>query len=164
MKSSISCFGWTPYIEISVAMGQIEEEVKKSRTPRTPHLKEKCKSFISRIGKGGRKQYNSSDFSYDTLSYALNFEDETHLAEELQNNIINFTSRLPPTPDRAPVIKPFQPKPGELVCMTLGSLDFNVSRPPLDGDGFPLLFGVLSPLLSQSGWQLRCLRISLDRR
>ncbi|KAB2080254.1 hypothetical protein ERO13_A05G056900v2 [Gossypium hirsutum] len=111
MKSSISCFGWTPYIEISVAMGQIEEEVKKSRTPRTPHIKEKCKSFISRIGKGGRKQYNSSDFSYDPLSYALNFEDETHLADKLQNNIMNFTSRLPPTPDRAPVIKSFQPTP-----------------------------------------------------
>ncbi|OMO90750.1 hypothetical protein COLO4_18912 [Corchorus olitorius] len=97
LKSSISCFR-TPHIIDGGAMEPLEE--MKSRTPRSPHvIKDKCRHLIARIGKGGRRQYHSSDFSYDPMSYALNFEDDSSRADELPI-IHNFMSRLPATPDR----------------------------------------------------------------
>ncbi|XWS72713.1 hypothetical protein CRYUN_Cryun02cG0064200 [Craigia yunnanensis] len=107
MKSSICCFRSTPHIEGAVPLEQFEEV--KSRTPRSPYIKEKCKNLIARIGKGGRKHYNSSDFSYDPMSYALNFEDESSRADELP--IINFTSRLPATPERPSAVKSLEATP-----------------------------------------------------
>ncbi|XVF35642.1 hypothetical protein REPUB_Repub18cG0163600 [Reevesia pubescens] len=106
MKSSICCFRSSmPYMEGVAAVEQLEEV--KSRALRSLYIKEKCKSLIARIGKGGRsKQYNLSDFSYDPMSYALNFEDESNRADELP--FINFTSRLPVTPDRSPAVKSFE--------------------------------------------------------
>ncbi|XWS26184.1 hypothetical protein CRYUN_Cryun26dG0009200 [Craigia yunnanensis] len=101
MKSSIYCFRSTPHIEDVAAMEQLVDV--KSRTPRSPHIKEKCKNLIARIGKGGRKHYNSSYFSYDPMSYALNFEDESSRTDELP--IINFMSRLPATPERSSAAK-----------------------------------------------------------
>ncbi|XVE53569.1 hypothetical protein DITRI_Ditri03aG0013400 [Diplodiscus trichospermus] len=106
-KSSICCFRATPHMEDVAAMEHLMEV--KSRTPRSPHIKEKCKNLIARIGKGGRKQYNSCDFSYDPMNYALNFEDESNRADEL--SIINFTSRLPATPERLSVLKPLETTP-----------------------------------------------------
>ncbi|XWS70465.1 hypothetical protein CRYUN_Cryun03dG0050700 [Craigia yunnanensis] len=105
MKSSTCWFRSTPHIEGAVPLEQFEEV--KSRTPRSPYLKEKCKNLIARIGKGGRKHYNSFDFSYDPMSYALNFEDESSRADDL--SIINFTSRLPTTPGRLSAIKSLEP-------------------------------------------------------
>ncbi|KAK9032191.1 hypothetical protein V6N11_056469 [Hibiscus sabdariffa] len=101
MKSSVFCFRPT-----SPGRDGFEslEEVKSSRTPRSsPYIKEKCRNLMAWIGKGGHKHYGSSDFSYDPMSYALNFEDEASRADELPS--LNFSSRLPATPDRSPDIK-----------------------------------------------------------
>ncbi|XVF48314.1 hypothetical protein PTKIN_Ptkin03bG0180200 [Pterospermum kingtungense] len=109
MKSSICWFRSTPHMEGAVPLEQLEEEVK-SRTPRSPHIREMCKNLIARIGKGGRKHYNNScDFSYDPMSYALNFEDESSRLDGLLN--INFTSRLPATPERASPVRPLDATP-----------------------------------------------------
>ncbi|XVE71225.1 hypothetical protein DITRI_Ditri10aG0133900 [Diplodiscus trichospermus] len=107
MKSSICCFRSTTHIEDAVPFEKFEEV--KSRTPRSPHIKEKCRSLIAMIGKGGRKHYNSSDFSYDPMSYALNFEDESSRADDLP--IINFTSRLPATPERPSAVSSLEATP-----------------------------------------------------
>ncbi|XVF89364.1 hypothetical protein PTKIN_Ptkin19aG0124500 [Pterospermum kingtungense] len=103
MKSPICCFRSTSLIQ-GVAAAAVEpyEEVKPVRTPRSPYIKEKCKNLIARIGKGGRKYY-SSDFTYDPMSYALNFEDDLSRADEIP--IINFSSRLRATPERSPAAK-----------------------------------------------------------
>ncbi|KAA3458048.1 histidine-rich glycoprotein-like [Gossypium australe] len=105
MRSSICCFCSTvPHTEDVDEFEQLEE-VKSSRsTPRSPYLiKEKCRNLMAWIGKGGHKHYASSDFSYDPMSYALNFEDESSRADELP--FVNFSSRLRSTPDRLPAIK-----------------------------------------------------------
>ncbi|GLT76141.1 hypothetical protein SLA2020_478170 [Shorea laevis] len=105
LKSSICCFRTTDHGE---AMAELE--TLKPRTPRSTYtwlkstaheleIKDRCKSLIARIGKhGGRKQYGSSDFSYDPMSYALNFEDEASRTEEMP--IISFSSRLRASPER----------------------------------------------------------------
>ncbi|KAE8654550.1 hypothetical protein F3Y22_tig00117048pilonHSYRG00704 [Hibiscus syriacus] len=101
MRSSICCFRTTAP---GGACFEPLEEVKSSRTPRSPCIKEKCRNLMAWIGKGGHhKHYGSSDFSYDPLSYALNFEDESSRADEFP--FVNFSSRLPATPDRSPAIK-----------------------------------------------------------
>lgn len=46
----------------------------------------------------GRHRRHSSDFSYDPLSYALNFEDEVVESEE--SPVRSFASRLPTSPPR----------------------------------------------------------------
>ncbi|GMI95090.1 hypothetical protein HRI_003178300 [Hibiscus trionum] len=100
MKSSVFCFCSTAP---DAAGFEPLEEVKSSRTPRSPYIKEKCRNLMAWIGKGGHKHYSSSDFSYDPMSYALNFEDESSRADEFPS--VNFLSRLPATPDRSPDIK-----------------------------------------------------------
>ncbi|XVE97373.1 hypothetical protein REPUB_Repub03eG0014100 [Reevesia pubescens] len=106
MKSSICCFRSTLYEGVA----DLEElEEVKARTPRSPYIKEKCKNLIAKMGKGGRKHYNSSDFSYDPMSYALNFEDKSSRADELP--FINFTSRLPATPERSSTVKSLEATP-----------------------------------------------------
>lgn len=105
MRSSICCFCSTVRDTEDVDEFEQLEEVKSSRsTPRSPYLiKEKCRILMAWIGKGGHKHYASSDFSYDPMSYALNFEDESSRADELP--FVNFSSRLRSTPDRSPAIK-----------------------------------------------------------
>ncbi|OMO61607.1 hypothetical protein CCACVL1_23374 [Corchorus capsularis] len=99
LKSSICCF-LPPHLNDGADMEPLEDQMK-SRTPRSPHvIKDKCRHLIARIGKRGRRQYHSSDFSYDPMSYALNFENESSRADELP--IMNFMSRLPATPERTP--------------------------------------------------------------
>ncbi|XP_021277041.1 uncharacterized protein LOC110411283 [Herrania umbratica] len=107
LKSSICCFRTTPSVGAAVE----PSEEMKGRTPRSPCvIKDKCKYLIARIGKGGRKHYSSSsDFSYDPMSYSLNFEDESSRADELP--FINFTSRLPSTPERTSAVKSLQATP-----------------------------------------------------
>lgn len=90
-------------MEGAVPLDQFEE-VKSIRSPKSPHIREICKNFIARIGKGGRKHYNSTgDFSYDPMSYALNFEDDSSRANDFP--IVNFTSRLPATPERTSEVR-----------------------------------------------------------
>ncbi|KAI9126096.1 hypothetical protein K1719_003514 [Acacia pycnantha] len=61
-----------------------------------PHLKEKCSNFISRIGRHRRR--HSADFHYDSLSYALNFEDDAMDEDRPASDLRNFSARLPLSP------------------------------------------------------------------
>ncbi|KAK4265306.1 hypothetical protein QN277_026374 [Acacia crassicarpa] len=61
-----------------------------------PHLKEKCSNFISRIGRHRRR--HSADFQYDSLSYALNFEDDAMDEDRPAGDFRNFSARLPLSP------------------------------------------------------------------
>ncbi|KAE8721735.1 hypothetical protein F3Y22_tig00015331pilonHSYRG00012 [Hibiscus syriacus] len=112
MKSSMCCFGLAAaaaHIGDGDGFEPLEEEAKSSRSPRSPHIKEKCRNLTAWIWKGGHKHHGFSDFSYDPMSYALNFEDESSRADEFP--FVNFSSRLPSTPERSPVIKQFGETP-----------------------------------------------------
>ncbi|XP_055822032.1 uncharacterized protein LOC129890518 [Solanum dulcamara] len=63
----------------------------------SPELREKCKSFIHNMGR--QRRHVSADFSYDPLSYAMNFEDdETFLDDYQKFPARNFAARLPLSP------------------------------------------------------------------
>ncbi|MQL77758.1 hypothetical protein Taro_010176 [Colocasia esculenta] len=82
----------------------------RSRAQDLPELKDKCRSFISRIRRprGGRQP--SADFRYDPLSYALNFDEGPDFDDEeeispAEFRYRSFSSRLPPTPPQpAPAV------------------------------------------------------------
>lgn len=73
-----------------------------------PEIREKCRSLISRIG---RTRKHSTEFKYDPLSYALNFDVgcEDFLIDEFP--LRNFSSRLPASPPRRnfPVVNSVAP-------------------------------------------------------
>ncbi|KNA24836.1 hypothetical protein SOVF_011990 [Spinacia oleracea] len=60
-----------------------------------PVVKEVCSHVFA--GKFGRnRRASSTEFKYDPLSYALNFEDDVSHLDEFP--LRNFSSRLPPSP------------------------------------------------------------------
>lgn len=61
-----------------------------------PVLKERCRSFISRIGKSHQK--NSDDLRYDPLSYSLNFDDGPDESGHADFRFRSFSARLPASP------------------------------------------------------------------
>lgn len=72
------------------------------------NLKHKCRTLMSRMGnttpRGGNKYHRksqSTDFRYDPLSYALNFEDDDALMDAYP--YLNFSARLPRSPPRGPL-------------------------------------------------------------
>ncbi|KAH0670718.1 hypothetical protein KY290_026115 [Solanum tuberosum] len=68
----------------------------------SPEIRGKCKSFIHRMGRPRR--HVSADFSYDPLSYAMNFDDDDEPYEEFPAR--NFAARLPlspPSKDKIPI-------------------------------------------------------------
>ncbi|XP_008802015.2 uncharacterized protein LOC103715980 [Phoenix dactylifera] len=73
----------------------------RSKAQELPEIKDRCCSLISRRG---RQRRHSSDFGYDPLSYALNFdegfEDDALADEEFRYR--NFSSRLPASPPQPP--------------------------------------------------------------
>ncbi|EXB80750.1 hypothetical protein L484_008530 [Morus notabilis] len=87
------------------------DDSDRIRTPRSPYawlkltahelpeIRDRCRNLISRLGRSRRNhhQRNSSDFSYDLSSYALNFEDEYSRDDE-SFPLRNFSSRLPVSP------------------------------------------------------------------
>uniref|UniRef100_A0A6P4AWL5 uncharacterized protein LOC107427762 n=1 Tax=Ziziphus jujuba TaxID=326968 RepID=A0A6P4AWL5_ZIZJJ len=83
----------------------------KSRAHDLPELKDKCRSFISRIGRHHSRRH-SSDFRYDALSYSLNFdqshEDDAYLDE---SPLRSFSSRLPHSPESSNHRKLSSPPP-----------------------------------------------------
>ncbi|KAI3965176.1 hypothetical protein MKX01_027667 [Papaver californicum] len=72
-----------------------------------PEFKGKCKHFMGKIGRNRR---HSADFRYDSISYALNFDegvsDDTH-PDYYQDQfpMRNFSSRLPASPPDTPTAK-----------------------------------------------------------
>ncbi|KAG8639399.1 uncharacterized protein LOC110600515 [Manihot esculenta] len=78
---------------------------------------DKCKNFISRIGRNGQAQPQeaqghgygrghrrrhsvSADFRYDAMSYALNFDEGNDESPENDFRLRSFSSRLPQSPKR----------------------------------------------------------------
>lgn len=120
IKSSICCFR-TPRDRL----GHYDD--RQSRSPRSPYtwlkcqsheleIKDKCRSLISRInGARNRKYHNSSDFRYDPLSYALNFEDDSNRDYD---SPISFSARLPVSPDRSTDVPMVNAMPREIVAFS----------------------------------------------
>ncbi|KAK3021241.1 hypothetical protein RJ639_047513 [Escallonia herrerae] len=68
----------------------------RSKAHELPEFRGKCRSLMSKMG---RHRRHSSDFSYDPLSYALNFEEDDHgVAETEEAPFRDFASRLPSSP------------------------------------------------------------------
>ncbi|GFP94160.1 hypothetical protein PHJA_001560500 [Phtheirospermum japonicum] len=68
----------------------------KSKTNDLPEIKGRCRNFISRMGR--HRRHSSADFSYDPLSYSLNFDDDAPSSSD--DAMMNFNARLPVTPPR----------------------------------------------------------------
>ncbi|KAL3650672.1 hypothetical protein CASFOL_007075 [Castilleja foliolosa] len=73
----------------------------KSKTNDLPEIKGRCRNFISRMGR--HRRHSSADFSYDPLSYSLNFDDVSPSSSDTA--MMDFNARLPVTPPRR---TPFQ--------------------------------------------------------
>ncbi|KAF8034926.1 hypothetical protein BT93_C1065 [Corymbia citriodora subsp. variegata] len=66
---------------------------------------DRCRSLIARIGRcrwrpGHAAAAASSEFGYDPMSYALNFEDDRSRESDEEFPARNFSARLPVSPDR----------------------------------------------------------------
>ncbi|KAL2471874.1 Uncharacterized protein Adt_40010 [Abeliophyllum distichum] len=48
----------------------------RSKANELPEIKHKCRNFMSRMGR--HRRHSSADFSYDPLSYSLNFDPDDH--------------------------------------------------------------------------------------
>ncbi|GAB2300258.1 hypothetical protein Dimus_034293 [Dionaea muscipula] len=69
----------------------------KSRGQEIPEFKDKCRNLISRMG--NRRRTGSTDFRYDPLSYALNFDEgDDHHRDVDEFSLRNFSARLPQSP------------------------------------------------------------------
>ncbi|XP_010540298.1 PREDICTED: uncharacterized protein LOC104814116 [Tarenaya hassleriana] len=104
LRSPICCFG-SNAVEPEAVIGP--------RTPRSPYawlkstaheieIRDGCRRVKARI-KGthrssGNDNHGLSDFSYDPLSYALNFEDDVRADDD--KSFPSFTARLPMSPGR----------------------------------------------------------------
>ncbi|CAF1787270.1 hypothetical protein BRARA_J02260 [Brassica rapa] len=117
MRSPICCLGANAVVEPEAMIG--------SRTPKSPYewlkstaqeleIRDRCRRVKTRIKVTCRnsncahqhhhhhhqrhqsQSYPSVDFSYDPLSYALNFEDDVRAYEDV--SFPNFTARLPASP------------------------------------------------------------------
>ncbi|GMH20587.1 hypothetical protein Nepgr_022428 [Nepenthes gracilis] len=67
-----------------------------SRSQEFPEFKEKCGSLIGRMC--SRRRSHSTDFRYDPLSYALNFDEGEDIRETDEFPLRNFSARLPQSP------------------------------------------------------------------
>ncbi|CAK9143342.1 unnamed protein product [Ilex paraguariensis] len=83
----------------------------RSKAHEVPEIKGKCKSFIPKMGR--YRRHSSADFSYDPLSYALNFEDDEAAEEPPTRNFSTRLLSLPQTPRRLadlPIPKTAEPR------------------------------------------------------
>ncbi|KAD3067845.1 hypothetical protein R6Q59_018043 [Mikania micrantha] len=82
-------------------VGASSKWIKSRASVDLPEIKHKCCNLISRIGGNQyhRRRRSSADFSYDPLSYALNFEEDAcGSLEDDDDAVKSFVSRLPPSP------------------------------------------------------------------
>nr|XP_043622353.1 uncharacterized protein LOC122593946 [Erigeron canadensis] len=74
--------------------------IKSRASVDIPEIKNKCRNMLGRIGnQNHRRRRSSADFSYDPLSYALNFEED--YVEDDKNHGKDFSKRLPPSPPQS---------------------------------------------------------------
>ncbi|PSS13913.1 Interleukin-2 receptor subunit beta like [Actinidia chinensis var. chinensis] len=89
----------------------------KSRVHELPEIGDKCRHRIHRIGRHHHhwRHSSSSNFRYDPLSYALNFDD-SHLDEA---PLRNFSARVPtpPPPENADGFVNPASIPREIACL-----------------------------------------------
>ncbi|XXG58983.1 hypothetical protein AAC387_Pa04g1154 [Persea americana] len=114
LRSSICfscCFGARDRREEEIEVEQPDEQPRfirasstwlRSRAQELPELKDKCRNLISRIGKSRRQ---SSDYRYDPLSYALNFDEGSDESLEDEFRFRNFSARLPASPPPTSAVK-----------------------------------------------------------
>ncbi|KAK3437146.1 hypothetical protein EUGRSUZ_C01690, partial [Eucalyptus grandis] len=70
-----------------------------------PEIRYRCRSLIARIGRcrwrpGHAAAAASSEFGYDPMNYALNFDDDLSRESDEEFSMRNFSARLPVSPDR----------------------------------------------------------------
>ncbi|KAK3437137.1 hypothetical protein EUGRSUZ_C01701 [Eucalyptus grandis] len=77
-----------------------------------PEIRYRCRSLIARIGRcrwrpghAAAAAAASSEFGYDPMSYALNFEDDRSRESDEEFPARNFSARLPLSPDRLLPVK-----------------------------------------------------------
>ncbi|KAK6119724.1 hypothetical protein DH2020_046543 [Rehmannia glutinosa] len=68
---------------------------RRSTSAWLPEIKGKRLNFISRMAR--HRRHASADFSYDPLSYALNFDDDASSSYD-EFHAMNFSARLPLSP------------------------------------------------------------------
>ncbi|KAK6944408.1 hypothetical protein RJ641_025510 [Dillenia turbinata] len=89
----------------------------RSRTHESPEFRDKDKRrhFIPRLGLGHRRRSVSTDFRYDPLSYALNFDDGS-FDDSYPDDIPlrNSSSKLPPSPTPNSEKSPAKTRPASL--------------------------------------------------
>ena len=83
----------------------------RSTARELPVIKEKCRNLMARMWKRHR---NSVDFSYDPLSYALNFDDGENDEAQMMKS---FSARLPALPPQGKcAVHPTVAMPGIVAC------------------------------------------------
>ncbi|CAI9775497.1 unnamed protein product [Fraxinus pennsylvanica] len=63
----------------------------RSKAHDFPEIKHKCRNLISRIGR--QRCHSSADFSYDPLSYSLNFDHDDHAYEFCGSHLSEITTK-----------------------------------------------------------------------
>lgn len=81
-------------------IGASSQWIKSRATVDLPEIKYKCRNVLGRIAgrQNHRRRRSSTDFRYDPLSYALNFEEDSGGNVENDALVNSFTSRLPASP------------------------------------------------------------------
>ncbi|PWA40835.1 hypothetical protein CTI12_AA558710 [Artemisia annua] len=81
-------------------IGASSQWIKSKASVDIPVMKHKCRNVFNKIGAkhNHRRRRSSTDFRYDPLSYALNFEEESCGNFEDDSPLKGFTSRLPSSP------------------------------------------------------------------
>ncbi|KAJ3682020.1 hypothetical protein LUZ60_014593 [Juncus effusus] len=95
-----SCFRSSPTDEVEASLVRSPSTCVHSKAHEFPdELLGKCHNLLRR-----HKRRHSSDFGYDPLSYARNFDDggETTVNNEEEFPYRCFSSRLPPSPQLSP--------------------------------------------------------------
>uniref|UniRef100_A0A1S3BDX7 Uncharacterized protein n=1 Tax=Cucumis melo TaxID=3656 RepID=A0A1S3BDX7_CUCME len=78
----------------------------KSTALELSHLLRRCRYFLARVARRRTNYLASADFSYDSSSYALNFDDDCR--DDHQFPFRDFTARFPPPlKDRLPAATKF---------------------------------------------------------
>lgn len=108
LKSSICCFHGSEDDDFLQSPSKTPTRSPcswlKSTASEFPELLDRCRYLVARIGRGRKRYLGSVDFSYDSSSYALNFEDDCREDDEFPFR--DFTARLPPAiKERVPAAK-----------------------------------------------------------
>lgn len=104
IKSSICCFCIPPdqlaaleYHQPRKPYRWLKSQSKEFQKPKDRRRRGLFGRICNAAKKSRKKHHNSTDFSYDPMSYALNFEDESSREDE---PFVRFSSRLPISPEK----------------------------------------------------------------